>query len=398
MSGLSENPGHHLVVHEAIGSDITASQAGAAIGLSVVSLMLAGVLPALLGALADEGRLSADGIGLCAALEALTMGAATALATIALPPKRLRLLGVLASLALAGLDFGGIGSSHLAIFATRALAGIPEGILLWIAVGMIVRSEVPARWAGVLFTATTASQLVLALGYAFFIVPRFGANGGFFALGAVTLAGVGIAPFAPDRYAPLPGSEGGAGVPPVRGIVALVATLVYASAAAAVGIYLQPLAHEAGLSADVARTALWVSLIAQIAGAGAATALAGHLRYLTAFLIVTPLLIVSWILFTLHPSAWLFIAANAAAGGLSLFILPFFVPMTIETDTSRKAASQSAGAQLLASALGPLLASRVVSDRDAFGALVLGGGLLIVGLVIIAGLHIASVRERRVSA
>jgi hypothetical protein len=162
-----------------------------------------------------------------------------------------------------------------------------------------------------------------------------------------------------------------------------------------VGFYLPPLAHQAGLSADVARTALWVSLIAQIAGAGAATALAGHLRYLTAFLIVTPLLIGSWVLFVIHPPAWLFVFANAAAGGLSLFILPFFVPMTIEADTSRSAASQSAGAQLLASALGPLMASMAVSGRDAYGVLLLGDALLIAGLVIIGGLHVITLRERR---
>jgi hypothetical protein len=292
----------------------------------------------------------------------------------------------------------GLGAAHTTIFIIRGLAGIPEGILLWLAVCMIVRSEVPERWAGVLFTATTASQLVLALAYAFFIVPRFGANGGFFALSVVTLPGIVIALFAPDRYAPLPGSEGGAGIPPFKGIIALVATLIYASAAAAVGIYLQPLAHEAGLSADVARTALWVSLIAQIVGAGAATVLAGHLRYLTAFLIVTPLLMASWVLFILHPPAWLFIFANAAAGGLSLFILPFFVPMTIEVDTSRSAASQSAGAQLLASALGPLMASMAVSDRDAYGVLLLGGALLIAGLVIIGGLHAVSIRDRKARA
>jgi hypothetical protein len=387
---------HEHVVHEAIGADVSAVEAAAAIGLSVVSLMLAGVLPALLGALADEGRISQDGIGLCAALEALTMGIVTGLATIALPPKRLKLIGVIASVALAGLDFSMcLGAAHMTIFVIRALAGIPEGILLWLAVSMIVRSQVPERWAGVLFTATTASQLVLALAYAFFIVPKFGANGGFLALSIVTLPGIAIALFAPDRYAPLPGSEGGAGFPPLKGAVALAATLIYASAAAAVGIYLQPLAHQAGLSADVARTALWVSLIAQIAGAGAATALAGHLRYLTAFLIVTPLLIGSWVLFVIHPPAWLFVFANAAAGGLSLFILPFFVPMTIEADTSRSAASQSAGAQLLASALGPLMASMAVSGRDAYGVLLLGDALLIAGLVIIGGLHVITLRERR---
>ena len=68
--------------------------------------------------------------------------------------------------------------------------------------------------------------------------------------------------------------------------------------------------------------------------------------------------------------------------------------MTIEADPSRRAALQSAGAQLLASALGPLLASRIVSDSDVHGALLLGAALLVVGTVMITGLHVVAVRER----
>lgn len=383
----------HLV-HEAIGGDLTPLQAGSTIGLGVVSLIVAGVLPALLGALQDEHRLSAAGIGLCATLEALTMAIATGAASAALPPRRLRLIGVVASLLLAALDFGGIGLSENGILAVRTAAGIPEGILLWIAVVMIVRSEVPERWAGVLFMASTSAQFVLAIAFAFFVIPRFGADGGMIALGLSTLAGVPIAMFCPDRFAALPGSEGGAGIPPLRGLLALLATIVFVAAGAAVAIYLQPLAHEAGLSADVARTAIWVSLGAQIAGSAAATALAGHMRYLTAFFLTTAVLLGVWFVFSQSAPAWVFVAANSLGGAVSLFIAPFLVPMTIEADPSRKAAAQSAGAQLFATAIGPLFASWFVSDSDVHGALWLGAALLLAGMAMIAGLHVLALRGR----
>ena len=397
MNEVAQHPEPH-VVHEAIGRDLTPLQAGSAIGLGVVSLIVAGVLPALLGALQEEQRLSAAGIGLAATLEALTMALATATASAALPPKRLRLIGIVASLVLSVLDFAGFGLHGAGILAVRTAAGIPEGILLWVAVVMIVRSEVPERWAGVLFRGSTSAQFALALAFAFFIIPRFGADGGMIALGLSTLPGVAIAFFVPDRFAPLPGSDGAAGIPPPLGLLALFATIIYVAAGAAVAIYIEPLAHQAGLSGDVARTAIWVSLGAQILGSAAATVLAGHMRYLMAFVLTSIVLVGVWVVFALHIPAWLFITANTAGGFVSLFIAPFLVPMTIEADPSRRAAAQSAGAQLFASALGPLFGSWVVSDADVHGVLWLGGGLLLAGLAIIATLYMRGTRLRAAAA
>ncbi len=381
-------------VHEVVGPDLSLGQVASAQSFGVVSLLFAGVLPALLGALGDEHRLSAAGFGWVAALEALSMGGATALAGMVLPARHLRVIGLGATLCLSAIDFAGIGASGASVLLLRALAGLAEGVLLWITVGMIARSETPERWAGVFFTASTSAQLALALSFAFIAIPRFGADGGFAVLGATTLLGLGGTFFAPNSYGPLPGSGGAAGAPPFRGWVALFATLVYAAATGAVGIYLQPLAHEAGLSADVARTALWTSLAAQIAGAMTATAVAGKVRYFSAFLAGTGVFLVSWMVFALHVPAWMFIAANTAAGFATVFVAPFLVPMTIEADPSRRAALQSAGAQLFAGALGPLAAARLVSDSDVHKALALGAFFLLAGMSVIALLHILAVRDR----
>jgi len=381
-------------VHEAIGPDLSARQTASALSFGVVSLLFAGVLPALLGALIDEHRLSEQGLALCAALEALTMGASTSLAAIVLPPRRLKLIGVATTLALAALDFLPIGAGETAVLVCRALAGLCEGVLLWISVGMIARSELPERWAGVFFVALTSAQLVLALAFAFWVIPLGGADGGFIALGLATLFGVLGAFYCPDRYGVLPGSEGAAGSPPLRGWVALFAILLYVAAGAAVGPFLEPIAHQAGLNGDIARTAIWVSLAAQIGGGAAATALAGHLRYLTAFVVGSAFFLANWAILADHPPAWLFVSSNMVAGFFSVFIAPFLVPMTIEADPSRKAAVQNAGAQLLASALGPFLARFTVSEKDVHGVFILGTSLLLAGLAVIAGLHIVAVRER----
>jgi hypothetical protein len=264
---------------------------------------------------------------------------------------------------------------------------VAEGVLLWITVSMIARTVTPERWAGAFFTAQTLAQLVLAVALAWVIAPRFGANGGFLALAGCSVLGVAPALLCPDRFAPLPLRSGESEVPPPRGWMALASTLVFVSAGGAVGVYLQPLAHEAGLGADVARTALWVSLAAQVAGGALATALAGRVRYFTVFLMTSAAYLAVWFLFGRAMPAWAFVGANAVAGLFGLFLGPFLVPFTIDADPSRRAAMQSGAAQLLGGAFGPLLASQVVGDQEVRGVLWLGAGLLLAGLAGVAGLR-----------
>ncbi len=378
--------GEHLV-HDAVGPPLPALQAGACLAVGVSSLLALGVLPVLLGALADEHRLSAPQIGLSAMLEALSMGVVTGLMGLIRRPRGVRWIGVAASVALAGALFVSMRASGVGILAMRAAAGAAEGVLLWITVSMIARTETPERWAGVFFTTQVLAQLLLALAFAEFIIPRGGANGGFIALAVCAVAGVIPALLCPATFTPLVTRPEMSGAPPPRGMLALIATFFFVSGGGAVAVFLQPLAHQAGLSSNVARTALWVSLVAQVAGGLTATTLAGRVRYFTIFVASSAVYLLAWVVFGLGPPAWLFVAVNALAGFAALLVGPFLVPFTIDADPSRRAGLQSGAAQLLGGALGPLLASFVVSDRDVRGALVLGAALLLTGLAMVAGLR-----------
>jgi hypothetical protein len=110
-------------------------------------------------------------------------------------------------------------------------------------------------------------------------------------------------------------------------------------------------------------------------------------RYFTVFLITSAASLVVWWIFGREGPSWLFIGANTAAGMAALFLSPFIVPMTIDADPSRRAGLQSGAAQLFGGALGPLLASFVVGDRDVRGVLWLGAGLLLAGLAGVAWLR-----------
>src|SRR5450432_3666919 len=82
---------HNHLVHDAVGPPLSGVHAAATIAVGINSLMVIGVMPILLGALADEHRLSAAGIGQAATLELLAMGVSTALAGMFLEPARLKL-------------------------------------------------------------------------------------------------------------------------------------------------------------------------------------------------------------------------------------------------------------------------------------------------------------------
>jgi MFS family permease len=385
--------GHDHLVHEASGQSFSRVEATALIAVGVNSLLVLGVLPILLGALADAHRLSNPQIGLCAMVELLTMGVSTGAMGLIRRPRGLRSLGVAASLALGLADLFCTRLSGNPLIAARSFAGAAEGVLLWITIGMIARTATPERWAGVFFTAQTAAQLILAIILAVWALPRFGANGGFVALALVALAGLIPALITPHRFEPMAAKPEESGAPPLRGWIALLASLIFVAGGGAIGVYLEPLAHEAGLSAGVAGAALWTSLIGQVCGGALATALAGRVRYFTVFLIGSVLSLGVWALLGFRIPAWLFVADNVVSGVVAMTLAPFIAPLTIEADPSRRAALQSGAAQLLGGALGPLLSALVVDDREVHGVLWLGSGLLLSGLSMIAWLHFSSLKR-----
>jgi hypothetical protein len=379
------------LVHEVVGPPLTALEAAVAIALGVLSLLLAGSMPILLGALADEGRLAVTAIGDTAMVEALSMGLAAGLAGAFLKPVRLRLIGLTAGILVAAIDLAMLRASGLGVLTLRAVAGIPEGLLLWITISMIARTETPERWAGLFFAASTLSQFAVAAALTQVVLPNLHAAGGFLVGAALIAASAPIALLGRDRYAPLPHAQNGeSGAPPPRGWVALAGTVLFSGAGGAVAVYITPIAHQAGLGAGVAGVALTASLAMQVLGSALATAAAGRLHYFTVFLMSTVVVLGCWAVYMFWPPAWMFISVTMTAGFMALFATPFLVPMTIEADPSRRAAVQSGGAQLFGGALGPFLASRSVAAWGVRGDLVLGGVLLIASLAIFGGLHLTS--------
>lgn len=375
-------------VSEVAGEPFTALETTSALSIGILCLLGAGVLSLLLSALVDEHRLSAAGIGQAAMLEALTFGLSTAISGIVLKPRNLRAISAIAAVTLVGANLATLPASGSQVLVIRGLAGIPEGVMLWIAVGLISRTVNPARWAGVLFTGMGVTQLAAAAALSAWGLPRFGANSGYVALAAASALCLVFALFTPRSYGVVPGAEHAvSGAPPLRGWIALFGTLGFSGSTAAVSVYLVPLAHDAGLSVEVGRTAVSVSLAFQILGGTLATLLAGRIGYLVIFWICAAIFAVAWTSYAFSVPAWWFVAASGLYGIAIMLGGPFLTPMTIDADPSRRAVIQTGAAQVLAAALGPFLASLVVSDNNVRGALIFGGILLAVGIAVISGVH-----------
>jgi hypothetical protein len=386
------------LVDEVAGPPLTPTEAAAAIALGLLALLISGLMGLLLATLSEEGRLSAQGIGFTAMLEALTTGVVTSAASILFKPVRLRTIAFAAAAVLVIVDLATLRASGQGVMAVRALAGIPEGVLLWISIGFISRTATPERWAAVLFTGMGLTQLAVATGLSAVVLPRFGANGGYVAVAIGAALALPVALFLPRSLGGV-AAEGAqtSGAPPFRGWVALAGTLAMASSLIAVSVYVIPLARQAGLSVAVGRTAISVALACQMAGGALATVIAGRIRYITVFWVCAAIFLATWLAYWLGAPAWLFLTMSGLTGAAAFVAGPFLVPMTIEADPSRRAAMQSGAVQLLAGAFGPLLASVVVTDRNVHGVLVLAAALQLVGLAVATTLHRLAHRARATS-
>lgn len=394
MSSLGPTEGADPL-HTGVGSVLTGLQIVAIIALGIIAMLSAGVLPVLLGALQSDGRLTESGIGMAAMIEPLSFAIVLTSAGVFCKPQRLKLVAVLATVALVIADLAPLAvHTSIGIIAVRAVAGIPEGALAWLLMGMLARSAVPERWSGLHVTALTSMHLVLSAAMTTYVLRRFGADGGFVVLALASLPGLVFALAIPDRYEALPkpdSAENFMGIP-ARGLFALLGTMLFSASTMGLFIYLVPLAHYAGVSSQVAGTALIAQTAAEIAGAALATVIAGRIGYFTALVIGSVLYLVTWPIYGFGVSSWGFIAAEALTGLLYFFQGPYLYPMVIDADPSRRAAVQSGAATMAGGVLGPLLAAWMIDWQGVRGVLCLSWIMVLTAVAIIAGLHCTSRR------
>lgn len=371
-----------------IGRALTPVEITAILFVGSIGIMIAGLQPQLLGALAQEGRLSDAELGDAATAELLTIGLAAGLAGMVLKPHGLRWWGAGMSLALMEIDILVGAQSHFAIILNRGAAGIAEGIMLWIPVGMIARSTTPGRWSGIFLAVQTLAQFALSVILPATIMVKHGATGGFYALAATALLSAGAAFLMPRRFDGLH-AEGAAPHGPIslRTFAALASVFLFMAFIVGFWSYFEPISAEAHHAAYVYNNAASISLFAQVVGAGVASVIAGRVTFFPVILVCTLANLAILGIVATMPGAALFLVCAGVFGFLWLFVMPFQVPMMIEADPTRRAAVLMPGAQLLGSALGPLICSYAVVGQDVRGVLAVCAVSLVLAFAVAGWLH-----------
>lgn len=349
----------------------------AAIGVGTAAMVGIGVQPLLLDALVKAGRLSPGLIHPAVLLDLFAMGAAIALAACFMPPVRLRRTAALAAVASLVLGLAVIGADGLAVLALRGLAGLADGLLIWITIGFLARRPKTEAWAASFFMAQSLGQLLLVGLTGLFILPRLG-------LAAALATPAGMSAIAllfslrlPESLTALP-RPAPAGLPAPRGLIGLAGLFAYVAAGTGVWLHMSRLASDAGVSN------LTVSAVhcAQALGALFAVLSAGRLRPGQVFTGAALATLAAYAILALRPPPALFIAAFALASFSGMALGTWLFAFLIQADPSRRAAATSAAAQLTGSALGPVIASAAVGGGDPRLSLVVGAVLVSATLAI----------------
>lgn len=286
--------------------------------------------------------------------ELAAMGLTVALLGTFHPPRRLRMLGVVAAMAYAIFNLANAFYVFPwpALTVLRALAGVPAGALVWLTVGWIARQARPEPWAAGFFLSQALGGLVfVTLLGAMLTLPEGGWAGGMIASALLTLAAIPAALRAPDTRGPLAAGPW----PSPRGLIGLLALLLYVTASSGVWYRMGDFAAAAGLADAPRGYAVVATLVGQMAGATLAVALAGRIRFALLFAVVAALTLGAWALLLTRPSEAVFVAAFGVSGFAGMALGVSLFSFLIEAEPSRRAAAISASAQLVGGALGPTL-------------------------------------------
>lgn len=353
------------------------SQTAAMLIIGVMSGFVPALQPLLLGELASEGRITLAEIGQAAMLEAFGMALAACLAGAGLKAERLRLIAVISIVAGLAVNLATPRLSGTSLVMLRAFGGISAGMLLWLWIGMVARSSIPARLVAIYVSVQAASQLALSSLFASFLLPWGGSTAGYGALAVLYGGMLILVRMIPNSYRPIGGDGEGLAIPSGVGLVGDFAVLFHLAAIMALWVYIVPLAQQAGLPEGTAPLAISIGLAAEILAGIVAGVIGVRLNAFVALIGSIAISTAAIALLAIAQTPLMFIVGVVIFAFFWMFAMPFQMPYLITLDPTRKAAMQVLTAQLLGLAAGPAIASFMVGQQGAIGAAWASGGLYI---------------------
>lgn len=355
-----------------------------AAGLTVgtVALMILGVQPVLLGGLAEAGRITDRGLGPLATVEVLMIALGSAVGPAFARGGGLRAKTFALGLVLVALDIAVVlahGWWPLAV--ARSAAGLVEGLLMGVTILVTIQHRHPDRLNAIFLAVSAIPQAVLAWLLPIWITPRFGANGGFVALAAISVAAV-VSAIALPRRATVVAAPHLRALFGRRALIALAAIGLQNAAIGGAWAYVEQLAAQHGFPPYVAGIAVSGGLVVQVVGALLAGAF-GRLAPFRTALVVGSLLqagVIAALALAGAPLAYLVPALGF--GLLWLAMSPFQVRLLIDIDPTRVAAEMLTAVALVGLSLGPALAALGVAGHTVTGAFWVSTGLMLASTVL----------------
>lgn len=352
----------------------------------VLGVLTPGIQPQLLGAAVVDGQAGEAIIGIVAMLELLAMGVAAGGAARLFERHCWRRPMTAAILFTAGCDLAS-GFAGEALFAIlRLLAGLGEGVMIAATLTFIARTTAPGRWSALYLGSQTLAQAAFALVLACWIIPMAGSIGAHAALGALVLSGLIAVPFLPTRLpvAGLAAADPSAGRAPIPIAVriGLFSVLLFMAYLVAIWVYLEPIGRAHHMPAGLLAMTVPLALLGQVAGAMIAWVRTpraiGRLAALSA-------LVTGAILFV--GNGTLFVIGAIAFGLVWMLLIPALIGRLAAIDPGRRGVALVGAAQLIGSALGPLVAGIGVAAAGpgAIGAIALASLALALVTLTLAG-------------
>lgn len=342
----------------------------AALWAGSVGLLVLGLQPILLGALLTGGRVNFDQVALAATVEILAIGIGSVISAFMLGSGAVRLKAAICLVLTAGFNHAtAVTDGPTAVILTRGLAGLAEGGLVAFAVELIARSRHPGRIGGYFVSLQTLGQAGIAVLLALWIVPRWGATGGFEVLALVSALSLVCVALLPANYGtlPKPVEQTASGLWRFAPLTALLAIFAFYMFLGSLWAFLEPLGGDAGIAATVIGLMVSFSLVAQILGAAISTTVEARLPFRPVLAVAAVLALAIALAISMHPPALVFWFLAMGIGFIWLFVVPFQIRLAVDADASRGAALLVPAAQLFGAALGPAGASVFIEAGSAKG-------------------------------
>ena len=319
--------------------------------------------PMLLGSLLAEGRISASIMGHSATAEAFGMVIGTAVAGAFLPPKRLPAITAIALLAVVAANIMTIALPAPIVPPARGLAGVGNGVLLWLFLSMLARASVPTRLYATFFLVNASMVFLLSAALGTFVIDRYGAVSGYAILTAIYIGLLLAARIVPHEYAALD-SEGGTAMPPPMGWLGLLGVTLYLAGVMGFWVYSVQIGTQAGIPLKSMQMIVAAATGIQILAGLAAIALATRLTGIQVVMLTASAGLAAMLATMTSADIVIWAPAILIFAFCWMFGPPFHVAFLITADPSRRAAIFVGTAQLLGMAVGPLLSSSFVSETD----------------------------------